>query len=77
MERYKNLHGNSGVEAYEIRPHSIVVRFKDKWNYLYNDEKLGAEIIDKMKQLALQGAGLSTYISTNVKDNYAQKWPVK
>ena len=42
MERYKNLSGDSGVVAYQIKPDSIDVKFEDGWIYLYTYKSAGA-----------------------------------
>ena len=70
MIRYKNLEGHSGVTAYEAGPDSIRVQFTDDRVYLYTYKSAGKRIIEKMKELAKTGKGLSTYISQKVKDKY-------
>ena len=73
MEKYKNLSGNSGVTAYENGPSSIIVQFKDNSKYLYNYTKPGSQHTENMKNLAVAGRGLNTYINTHVKYDYASK----
>jgi hypothetical protein len=73
MTPYKDLSGRSGIEAYEIRDRSIVVRFKHAGAYVYNYENPGAEEVEIMKRLAQQGQDLSTYISQKVRRRYAKK----
>ena len=73
MERYKNLSGKSGVRAYQIREHSIVIEFKGNGKYLYTYDRPGREHVEEMKKLAVEGFGLSTYISRNVKNRYLRK----
>jgi hypothetical protein len=73
MEAYRNLSGTSGVTAFEIRKDSIVVRFKDGDEYLYNHQAPGREQVEHMKLLAQTGRGLSTYISRTIRNHYAQK----
>ncbi|KYG60985.1 hypothetical protein AZI86_18920 [Bdellovibrio bacteriovorus] len=73
MKPYKNISGKSGVIAYEIRERSIVVVFVGGDSYLYDYVRTGKREVEKMKELALQGWGLATYISMHVKDRYAQK----
>lgn len=73
MERYKNLSGASGVQAYEIGDQSITVRFSTGDRYLYTDQSAGAENIAEMQRLATLGSGLSTFISQVVKDRYERK----
>lgn len=75
MERYRNLSGDSGVEAYVIDDHFIAVRFNTGVTYWYTDASVGSKHVVAMKRLALQGQGLSTYISTHpdVRKGYAKK----
>ncbi len=73
MTSYKDLSGRSGIDAYEIRGRSIIVRFKHAGAYLYNYENPGLEEVEMMKRLAEQGRGLATYISQRVKRRYAKK----
>jgi hypothetical protein len=73
MNQYQNRGGNSGVSAYEIGSDSITVQFKDGAVYLYNNESAGSANIEKMKQLAIGGEGLNSFISTVVKKGYASK----
>ena len=73
MEAYKKLNNNSGVTHFEIGEGSIKILFNNRSLYLYTDEITGKQHVDKMKVLARQGAGLSTYISKHVKEKYAAK----
>ena len=73
MRPYKNLSGDSGVIAYEWLDDGIKVQFQDGTIYLYTDASAGSENIEKMKQLALGGRGLSTFISTTVRHRYLKK----
>jgi hypothetical protein len=76
MERYGNVSGDSGVRAYEILPDGIEVQFLSGEIYFYTVASAGRTHIQRMKRLALQGQGLSTYISQHVKHRYASKaWP--
>lgn len=70
---YKNIQGDSGVTAYEPGKDHIKVVFNDVV-YLYTYKKPGKTHVEKMKKLAKDGAGLSTYISQNVKDKYEKKY---
>jgi hypothetical protein len=74
MRPYKNLSGDSGVIAYEFLVDGIEVQFIDGTIYLYTVECAGYENIEKMKQLALAGRGLSTFISTTVRHRYTRKY---
>lgn len=73
MERYENLGGNSGISGYEIGEDFIRVYFKDGGIYLYTYTSAGRYNIEHMKQLAIQGKGLNTFINTTVKKAYARK----
>lgn len=72
MHPYKNLAGNSGIVAYEIGKTFIRIRFKDGI-YTYSYKRPGKTAVEAMKAFALNGRGLSTYISRYVKENYATK----
>ncbi len=76
MTPYKNLNGESGIEAYEIDAGSITVSFMcgDFQYYLYNSLRPGADVVQTMVSLARQGHGLNTYISTTVRANFFKKW---
>lgn len=76
MTPYRNINGNSNVEAYEIDGDSITVRFMSgRWrNYLYTSRRPGAAVVERMKALAIQGHGLNSYISTTVRSNFKRKW---
>ena len=63
MKPYENLSGNSGVEAYELGPDFIRVRFRSGGTYLYTYENVGEENVEKMKELAESGRGLATFIN--------------
>jgi hypothetical protein len=73
MEQYKNLSGNSGIAAYELGDDSIKVEFRDGHIYLYTYQSPGREDIERMKELAITGRGLNTYISQHVRRRYASK----
>ncbi|RFU46236.1 hypothetical protein [Paraburkholderia sp. DHOC27] len=75
MKRYRNLSGNSGVVAYETGDDFIQVRFRHGVTYWYTAASVGPKHLAAMKQLALRGQGLSTYISTypEVSAGYARK----
>lgn len=70
MEWYSNLRGNSPVVGYEIEPTRITVWFKNGKHYSYSYTSAGATNVEKMKELAREGAGLSAYITHNVRYNY-------
>lgn len=72
MRTYKNLNGNSGIEAYEINQGSIIVKFETGGCYLYTTESAGAAHIREMHRLAQLGKGLNTYINQNTHMAYAK-----
>ena len=74
MQPYANRSGNSGVEAFQIGPDFIIVKFRGSHTYLYEYDTTGAELVDAMKELAVEGRGLCTFISKNVQERYAEKW---
>jgi hypothetical protein len=77
MEPYRNLSGDSGVEAYVIGDDCIAVRFRTGVIYWYTEASVGSEHVAEMTRLARCGKGLSTYISTHpeVSAGYARKNP--
>lgn len=70
MRKYMDITGNSGVTAYSIDTESISVEFNNDAIYLYTYESAGKRTIEKMKKLATEGKGLSTYISQHVKEKF-------
>jgi hypothetical protein len=76
MELYQNLSRNSNIVSYQIFEDSIHIVFKSGRyrNYLYTYVKPGRYAVEHMKNLAIQGIGLNSYISSVVKTNYARKW---
>ena len=73
MTPYENSAGNSGVIAYTINPDHIAVRFVDGKVYIYSYASAGKRNVEQMKKLAKSGRGLSTFISTTVKNRYEEK----
>ena len=73
MTPYRNLSGDSGVVAYELRESAIVVRFRNGDAYLYSHRRPGRTDVERMKHLAVAGRGLSGYIATEVRDRYEDK----
>ena len=63
----------SGVKAYEIGPESIDVEFSSGWVYHFSYQKPGALRVERMKQLAESGHGLSTFISKHVKNRFESR----
>ena len=77
MEHYRNLSGDSGVEAYALGDGCIAVRFSSGVIYWYTEASVGPDHVAEMTRLACYGKGLSTYISTHadVSAGYAKKKP--
>lgn len=73
MRPYEDSSHESGVSAYEFGDDFIAVRFKSGEVYVYDYRSTGRAAVEKMKRLAESGRGLSTYISREVRENYATK----
>ncbi|KVN20824.1 MULTISPECIES: hypothetical protein [unclassified Burkholderia] len=73
MERYANRGGDSNVVAYEIEQSSIKVQFGDGSIYLYTSQSAGSANLEQMKQLAIAGQGLNSFIGRVVRKGYAAK----
>ncbi len=73
MEKYGDHTRQHGVIAYEIWPDSIDVEFTSGWIYRYTHERPGQLRVDRMKELARSGKGLSTFISKHVKNRHASR----
>jgi hypothetical protein len=73
MRRYRNLAGNSGVLAFELRSGALWVLFRDGCRYEYTEASVGREALVRMQRLALAGRGLSTFISRFARQRYASK----
>lgn len=73
MAYYINRNGNSGVRAYEIGDNFIIVHFSNLAVYEYNYQVTGIENVEQMKQLAINGEGLNSFINRNVKLKYSRK----
>lgn len=73
VERYKNLSGDSGVVRYQLSEGAILVQFSDGSLYEYTNESAGNNAIATMHRLAVAGRGLSSFISTAVREKYSRK----
>lgn len=63
MKEYKNLNNNSLVESYEINDKYIDIKYKDNlYVYRFSEKTLGYKKFQSMKEFAIQGYGLYTYI---------------
>lgn len=79
MQPYKNLNGDSGVEAYEIQDNALIVKFREANKngyryYKYSSFKPGTFHLQKMKGMAIIGRGLGEYISKEIKKNYEDRY---
>ena len=74
METYSNLSNVSGVLAYQLGDDYIIVQFKtgQYMFYKYTNTSASKSVIEILKNLAQQGRGLNSYISTN-KPGYSSK----
>lgn len=71
MEVYRNINGDSNVEAYEIGSNFIRVKFyRTAKIYQYSYERAGRENVEIMKKLARNGDGLNSFIKKNVEKLY-------
>lgn len=67
--------GNAGVVRYAMLEDGIVLTFANSNDYyLYSFAKPGKKHVEQMKQAAKNGERLSTYVSQQVRQNYADKW---
>lgn len=76
MIPYKNLGGDSNVEAYEIGENSVSIKFRGGkcQHYLYTYESCGENEVEKMKELAAAGQGLGAMLATKPYHKEAKKW---
>ena len=72
MKRYGNLHGNSGIAAYEEEAKSIRIQFTSGSIYLYTYESAGKDDIEEIKKLAKEGEGLTRFIN-DFRPDYARR----
>jgi hypothetical protein len=73
VERYLNLNGTSGVVSYEIGFDFIRIEFRNDAVYGYDFSAPGKEHVERMKELAISGRGLSSYVSRHVRNSYARR----
>jgi len=71
MIEYLNNRGNSPITHYQISTQSITVWFKGGKSYCYSyNGDAGKQNVEKMKELANLGTGLSAFITQNVRFDY-------
>jgi hypothetical protein len=74
---YKGLNEHHGVYQYASGEDFILIQFHNSdLAYIYNFEVTGREQIEKMKEHARKGIGLSGFISRYVKKKYLDSKPV-
>lgn len=73
LHRYASPGAHTGVSAYARLADAIVVEFRDGSLYLYNHDCPGRHHVDRMKALADDGAGLSSYISRRIGKRFAAR----
>jgi hypothetical protein len=67
MERYRDSSGKSAIYGYELLPEGIQIHYKDGTSCLFTNSGSGAQHISRMRQLAIVGYGLSSYIKKYLK----------
>ena len=73
LHRYPDHSERSGVVAYAARRDAIAVEFVDGRVYLYNYAVPGRQHVERMKSLAAEGSGLSSYISRHIGKRFAAR----
>ncbi|HCM76009.1 MAG TPA: hypothetical protein DIS90_06485 [Cytophagales bacterium] len=77
MQLYSE-NAKGGVHLYETGDDYIIVRFHNaSYDYKFTYDSAGPVAVEVMKKMAQLRKGLSTYISTQVKEKFASKTPVK
>jgi hypothetical protein len=70
MEPYRGQIRRGGVVAFEIAPDAIDIEFTSGWIYHFSYQKPGQPRVERMKELAKAGRGLSTFINKHVKNRF-------
>ncbi|MCE7032319.1 hypothetical protein LY625_06740 [Lysobacter sp. GX 14042] len=70
LQPYANRSGDSGVTRYAVVGEAIVVGFEGGDCYLYDGVRPGPDEVRHMRELAVAGSGLSSYISRHVRGRY-------
>ena len=74
MRQYGGHTRKHGVRAFEIQAEAIDVEFSSGWIYHFSYQKPGAPRVERMKQLAESGHGLSTFINKHVRNRFESRW---
>ena len=73
-----NEKSTRGVKAYEIGDDYITISFhQGSYDYKFTYESAGKGVVEVMKLMAKEGKGLGAFLSTQVKEKYASRTPVK
>jgi hypothetical protein len=75
VQRYRTHKPSVGVRAFALHNTSIDVEFQDGRRYRYDYNRPGAEKVETMKRLAIEGNGLTTFINQHVREAYAYRLP--
>jgi len=70
---YKNAGGKSDVFRYSVEQDAVNIRFTNQSVFRYTNQSASPEAIAKMKELALAGKGLGTYIKSNLQGKHQRK----
>lgn len=70
MILYNNRGGNSNIYAYAIGVDYIDVQFNGGKVYRYSYYSAGKEKVEQMKNLAVQGQGLNSFIMKYSRNDY-------
>ena len=73
MTPYRGNPKKHGVLAYDIKQDAIDVEFNSGWSYHFSYEKPGALRVERMKELAESGHGLSTFINKYVRNRFESR----
>src|SRR5689334_18273680 len=74
FQPYRSGRGSSGVVAYALADDSMHIQFRSGDVYVYTPAATGRLHLKVMKQLARANAGLSTYISRQVRERYSLRY---
>ncbi|MFZ3516627.1 hypothetical protein LC147_26515 [Vibrio harveyi] len=71
MQIYGDTDGDSNVYGFEIYDDAISVWFHgSNKEYTWSYDRAGSDHVENMKELAIQGNGLNSYIQRRVKFSY-------
>lgn len=74
FQPYRKVHAASGVVAYAFDNDAMHIQFRNGDVYVYTPAATGRLHLKVMRQLARAGAGLSTYISRQIRNRYSLKY---